>query len=151
MSYMEYLQWDWMYVVTYSLLAITGIVFSIIFLNKKKSFAIFSLIGFILSLVYWLILNYLISALSYKSNVIPVLFLFCNILVDILLFVAIFSERKGAQIAPPQYPAYPYNLPAPQPPYTTAAQAQGYPIYPQQPQPPQEPPQTPQNPPLPHP
>lgn len=140
MTYMEYFQYDWMYIVPYTLLSITGIVFSIIFLGRKKSFAIFSLIGYILSLLFWWVINFIQFSLSKYSTLSSFVFMLLGLLADVFILVAVFDRKETQPFAASQ--------PFAQPPYGSFSQA-GVPQYP--PQPPQVPPQPPQNPPLPHP
>jgi hypothetical protein len=139
MTFLEYLQYNWMFVIPYSLLAITGIIFSILFLGRKKSFAIFSLTGYIMSLLFWWVFNYLQFSVSDYSTGIVITFMILGLIGDIFLFVAIFTSRKEVQKVQP----YPYGVPQPPPSYGTAAQVVAS-QYPFPPQTPQQPPVSPQ-------
>jgi hypothetical protein len=153
MSYFQWFQSSWVNLIPYTLLAIVGIILSLMHLGKKSSFAVFSLIAYILGLLNSWIFSYLQMNAIYKYQsassgiiIFGIVNLVLSLIASVFLMVAIFSGRKGT-IQPPRYTPYQYNPTLPQQPYTTAAQVQGYPQVPQQPQYPQQPPQPPQNPP----
>jgi len=134
-SYFEWLSYMWMSLIPYSIVALIGIILSIMHMGRKGNYAVFSLIAYIAGLIISWVVNYFAysARVSSTRTAISIIAGLLGILSSVFLLLAIFLGRSKQTDQAPRYAPYLYNNP--QQPYQTAGQVQNYP-----PQPPQNPP-----------